>query len=397
MKKHIIIGMLATSFIITSCGSDPLAKKDPNSSDILLNNDIKTSDINSLNAGDIITAEIESRKNKEGMNADLKIAMGLLSEAAGLDAGSEQATIREKLTAATVIADKLAENDDFFLASEDLRNGVRDIEKKMSAYVAVGNIPVFMDLGSKFANITIKSLVKSGSSLYAIADKGLYGPLESGDLSKIVETTFPDGKYGQNGGYAAKFGALYITTNPSSVYAFNGKNLLEQKVKDRMPFAPAAQFTAYGSNLYFIDALNNKLIKYESMGNGTFGAPTNVLPEGALAGKAITGVAIDGSVYVLAFGESIKEYLKNTEVPLTIDRDYKGQNLTTRILTNLDSAYLYVFDPENKKLLRYKKGSGSLSIDKEYTLPGMYSGLYIAPGDKDGYLSDGNKIYKLGL
>ena len=389
--------MMATSFLLTSCGADPLAKKDPTIGDNIPTNDVKAPDINSLNAGDIIAAEVENRKNKEGMNADLKTAMGLLSEAASLDAGTQQTDIRDKLTAATTIADKLAENDDFFLASEDLRNGVRDIEKKMSAYVAVGNIPVFMDLGSKFANITIKSLVKSGSSLFAIADKGIYGPLESGDLSKIVETKFPDGKYGQNGGYAVKFGALYVTTNPSSVYAFNGKNLLEQKVKDNIPFAPASQFTAYGSNLYFIDALNNKLIKYESMGNGTFGSPTNVLPEGALAGKAITGVAIDGSVYVLAFGESIKEYLKNTEVPLTIDRDYKGQNLTTRILTNLDSAYLYVFDPENKKLLRYKKGSGSLSIDKEYTLPGLYTGLYIAPGDKDGYLSDGNKIYKLGL
>jgi len=398
MKRR-VLALVAVPFLMTSCfGGDPVMDNKPTPDNTLptVEDALGTGGSGLTGTSDIIAAEIEARKNLQALEEELKKAQKMLEQAKSADLAKNQDGVKKTLEEVSAIATALAENDDFFLASEDLKEEVSSLENVLESFVTIDGLSAHVDL-SAFEGVTIKGIARQGTDIYAIGSDGIYGPIQSGKKEDVKKIALPEGVSAHRAAYAVKFGSLHVSATPASVYALGNGSFLAQKIDGNGTWSPASRFAAYGSNLYMWDVLENKFLKYTNVGNGTYGTPEEALPGSVFKDDVLTGVAIDGSIYINTLKGGIKKFVRGEEISLSIDRPFKSESLNADLYTDLNSNYLYAFDPDNKTLLRYRKAYESLTVDKEWTLDKDYTGFFPSSNDRDVYLTDGSQIYKLSL
>lgn len=381
-------------FLLTSCGgaSQPLLDQEGVVS--LGNGDIPII----TGSGTSLDGSLESAMaGRKELDNKLARAEQVLAEVDAMDFGSQQAEITAKLEEIKAITQELSEIDDFFIQADDISQQVIARENRMQSFVTVPALPILVDLAGKYPETKVQGLARRGNDVFAIADKALYGPLQSGKLEDIKAIPFPEGISGARGSYSVKFGALYVSTTPSSVWKLAGDKLEPQTVENSGAWYPAGQFLSYGSNIYTFDPISKSFWKYVRKGDGTWGKPEIALDDAGVKDKPIQSIAIDGNVYALLYGGQLLKYTAGKPVQITLDRPLGGLSAEATMYTDINSSFLYILDPASKKVLRYMKKGTSLEIANEYTLDRQYKTMFVMPGDSTMYLADGSQIFALNL
>jgi len=349
-------------------------------------------------SGTSLDGSLESAlAGRKELDNKLARAQQVLAEVDAMDFGSQQAEITAKLDEIKAITQDLSEVDDFFIQADEISQQVIARENRMQSFVTVPALPILVDLAGKFPETKVQGIARRGNDIFAIADKGLYGPLQSGKLENIKEIRFPEGITGARGSYSLKFGALYVSTTPASVWKLSGEALEAQTVENNGAWYPAGQFLSYGSNIYTFDPISKSFWKYARKGDGTWGKPEIALDDEGVKDKALQSIAIDGNVYALLYGGQLLKYTAGKPVQITLDRPLVGLSAEATMYTDINSNYLYILDPTSKKVLRYVKKGNSLEIANEYTLDRQYKTMFVMPGDTTMYLADGSQIFALNL
>ncbi len=385
-----ILLLSTTALFLVSCGSAPSILDNSNTSalDAAVNS-------NSLGLEGSGTLLGDANVERQQLEDKLTQASNLIKEADSMDIATMQTEIRAKLDEARPLLEELSEIDDFFLRADELSQMITAIETKMQNYVVVDNLPEMANLAGRFPEIRIQSIARDGSDVYAIADTGVYGPLQNG-ADTATEVLFPEGMRGGRGSYALKFGEMFVSMTPSGLFTLNGSDLKAQTVNEGTWY-PASSLIAYGRNIYMLDPVSNTFWKYERNNNGTFSKPTVAVDSASIKNTKIQSVAIDGNIYFLLTGGRLLKFTAGKEMEINVGANLASLSPEAQLFTELGSSYLYILDPSGKKVLRFIKKAGSLDLDKEYTLAGEYKTIFVAPGDKEALLSDGQKIFKLGL
>jgi hypothetical protein len=150
----------------------------------------------------------------------------------------------------------------------------------------------------------------------------------------------------------------------------------------------------YGNNLYVLDAIDKQIFKYPEKGSA-FANGVPWLKEDIDLSQA-SSFTVDGSVYVISNNGQIFNFLKGSLVKFEYRQPRPTLGQKTVIKTFKDSNYLYIIDPNNKRIV---------ILDKEGNIKDQYTSqkfddlkdLAIDPQEKAIYLLNGNHLYLLAI
>lgn len=196
---------------------------------------------------------------------------------------------------------------------------------------------------------------------------------------------------------AVKENAIVLLSNPEKVYVYATNDnyntyLLKPDVENTIYIK---DMTHYNGNFYLLDTERLDILKYipqENSLNGTSWLDDR-FKQDLIDAQSIT---IDGSIYVSKLDGTIIEFVsgrKNKEFKPDISpKLLKG----SQIFTKPDMKKLYVLDPENNRIISINKSDNQTIqyISPEFS---SLSDLWVTQDEKNIYLLDGLKIYKIDI
>lgn len=193
---------------------------------------------------------------------------------------------------------------------------------------------------------------------------------------------------------------LIFYTTPPNVYSLNlDNNSLTGRALDAGAWSNADQFVAYTNKLYFLDAMNNQVWKYQIIPEGYtkvapyFETNTGINLSGAL------DFAIDGSIFILMPNNTVKKYTGGAEVQFSlgaIPAPYPALGNVTQIYADANTK-LYVLDVANNRVVAFDKEGAYLS---QFVYGGGISNptnLFVSETDGFIYLTAGTALYRLPM
>ncbi len=179
-----------------------------------------------------------------------------------------------------------------------------------------------------------------------------------------------------------------------AIYNIADKKINPLKLNKPNDNSNIIEINIYGNNLYALDNGTGQIYKYPEQGQ-TFASPTAWIKDETKINEA-NSFAIDGSVY---FTQNNGEIIKLTKGNKDIFNYHSPRPIIgakSIIQTFKDAKYLYVIDPQNKRVIIFSKDG---SIKNQYTSSYFddLRDLAIDPEEKAIYLLNGNHIYLLAV
>lgn len=188
---------------------------------------------------------------------------------------------------------------------------------------------------------------------------------------------------------------LLSKTNQYSIYDIASKKISSVNLSSPDTKANIIELNIYGNNLYALDNGNGQIYKYPEQGQ-TFGNPVSWIKDSTKANEA-SSLAIDGSVYFIQNnnGEIIK-LTKGVKDSFNYHAPRPVIGAKSSIQTFKDAQFLYVIDPQNKRVIIFEKDG---SIKSQYTSSSFDNLLDLAidPEEKAIYLLNGQHLYLLAV
>lgn len=187
---------------------------------------------------------------------------------------------------------------------------------------------------------------------------------------------------------------LLSQTDSHAIYNITDKKISALALKKPADTSSIVELNIYGNNLYALDNGTSQIYKYPELGS-SFGNPTPWIKDNTKINEA-SSFAIDSSVYFIQNnGEIIKLSKGNKDIfNYHTPRPIIGAN--SSLQTFKDAKYLYVIDPQNKRVIIFSKDG---SIKNQYTSSAFddLKDLAIDPEEKAIYLLNGQHLYLLAV
>ncbi|MCX7779066.1 MAG: hypothetical protein N2259_02375 [Patescibacteria group bacterium] len=141
----------------------------------------------------------------------------------------------------------------------------------------------------------------------------------------------------------------------NKIYLFNQRNkkISPLKLETKQKELSISDLEIYDHKLYILDQKNNQIFKYLKLEEG-FGQESNWLKE-KVDLKNIVSLTIDGSIYLLKENGEILKFYLGRKSKFDQERVYPEIKKVTKILTQPDFKYIYLLEPENKRIVLLDK------------------------------------------
>ncbi len=193
--------------------------------------------------------------------------------------------------------------------------------------------------------------------------------------------------------------------NDYALFLYNGKQLMQLSPGDLSTKLvdisfPAGKpkissFVVYNRRLYTLDSQGGMIWKHDAIKTG-FGPGSEWLTDKSASLNDSADIAIDGDVFVSKNNGLIAKFTKGISQQFTLLGLDPDLGPGARLSTYNDVPYLYVLDPENKRLIVFEKTGrlvGQLTND---TLKNP-TGMVIDSVAKTVYLLDSGRLLKAAL
>lgn len=323
------------------------------------------------------------------------------------DTAKARTLLGEAYVAATTAASNKntqAEANELLIVLEkqlDDVNGVKRFNDVQPVGDFAGLSPQLNSGGSTDKQASVAQASVLGGNVYGVDENNnkIYKfQASSGELAIVNSLVSTDKKLRLSAPVSAT--EILFLTNPANLYSLNlANNSLAGKGLDAGTWHDATKIISYTNKLYFLDPAGNQIWKYQTQGEGYtsvapyFETAANINISGAL------DFAIDGSVYVLMPGNTVKKYsggFENTNFRLAdIPAPYPALSNLTALYVDQDSK-LYVLDGGNNRVLVFDK-EGAYVSQLIYSNIESPSNLSVDEALGFVYLTSGTKIYRLPL
>ncbi len=154
-------------------------------------------------------------------------------------------------------------------------------------------------------------------------------------------------------------------------------------------------FVIYNRRLYTLDTLTGTIFRHDPISTG-FSQGSEWLKDKSVSVSDGTDLGIDGDLFVSKANGEIARFTKGIRQPFSLSGLDPALGAGARIWTYADIPYLYILDPQNKRLIIFEKNGhliGQLVSDSLKNPTGMV----IDPSTKTVYLLDSGKLLKAPL
>lgn len=187
--------------------------------------------------------------------------------------------------------------------------------------------------------------------------------------------------------FATQDDALYTLT--ASGVTKDGKSIITNK----SDWTAVSGFAAYHGNLYILDKKAG-ILKYVASTDGYSQSDyfSDAKPDLSLS----TGMAIDGSVWIVMADGRILKYTKGQAESFSVKGMDKLFNRPSSIVTDVDSTNLYILDSGNNRLVVVSKDG---NFKKSYSAAAFANARAIAVNEKTStvYFLSQDKLLKIAL
>lgn len=152
--------------------------------------------------------------------------------------------------------------------------------------------------------------------------------------------------------------------------------------------------TTYLGKLYILDPNNNQIFRYIKTASG-FGKEESWLSKPEDLKKAVS-IAADGALYVLYEDGQVSKFFRGNKQEFKFSEIYPRLERPIKILTWLDSKYIYILEPINKRLIIFDKNG---RLVKQIVSDYFDNLIDFTINEKEdiGWLLNGTKIYEVKL
>lgn len=152
----------------------------------------------------------------------------------------------------------------------------------------------------------------------------------------------------------------------------------------------------YNDRLYILDSNNNQIYKHTRTISGYSKGLTWVKEAEFDLTNAIS-LAIDGEIYVLNKDGGIIKFLNGYFREFSLQQPSTPSVSPTKVFTKIGYQYLYVLDPENKRLLVFDKESGEFINQYVSDKFADMKDVYVDEVNKKIFLLCGERVYGIVL
>lgn len=270
--------------------------------------------------------------------------------------------------------------------AEDLKNQITQKRDQLRHLVAV-DVKQVTD-ASGLAGESMAAVSNLAGKWYGITDKGnIYGFDPATEA--LVKTDVTKGDVGT---------PTATTTGDNAIYWLDAAGL-SRFIPSTGEVAPLSvnrkgvDLQYYGGKMYILSPESGQVYKHQRTATGFDGGSAWIISgvSSVANGAAIT---IDGYIWILKSDGSILRYMAGKETDWKVGPVEPALLNTTDIWTNDASKYLYIMDPNEKRIVVFDKDKGTLVT--QYTndaFTGMKS-MVVDEANKKITVLAGNKVYQ---
>jgi hypothetical protein len=175
--------------------------------------------------------------------------------------------------------------------------------------------------------------------------------------------------------------SLLITDRNNNVFRYDqrveGATLMQ--VADRNTWGAIGQIQTFNGRIYIADEAKGSIIRYEPGSFEGTGEPW-FSPETVVNLQDLISMEIDGDIWLLFESGMIMRYREREQLPFSPENSIGlAENPVDMYVTKQDSAYIYLVDASQERILVYDKDGayvGQLRAPEDDLLQGL-SGFYI--------------------
>lgn len=261
----------------------------------------------------------------------------------------------------------------------------------------LGEVQPYADLAAKSPNVEAVGILGLEKDLYAYEYNSLLkvvldqvmDPRAISESEVIVKATVMEDE-----------NALIFMSQSGQILEFFEDAFQSMNTADEA-WKKAVDLDAYGNFLYLLSPQSNQIYKYTRSRTG-YSAATEYSLDADL--KEAVAMAIDGNIYVLKKGgEIIKIFKGEQQTDFKVDAQGVDLAKAKDLFTLPEQKHLYIFDPENKRVVILTKPATEEETTAVYQKQIYFDkltdvvGLYVPVEEKEMYLISKKAIYKVEL
>lgn len=177
-------------------------------------------------------------------------------------------------------------------------------------------------------------------------------------------------------------------------------SLKEEKITEIIP-SPVLEkqwldLFAYGSRLYVLEKQNEEthILRYEQQGS-TSQQPQSWIRSNSTDISDAVGLAVDGTIFLLKEQGTIVRFRNGNEIPWSQKRVDPPITKAEKIWTDNESAFLYVLEPQAKRLLIFEKETGTFIVQYHSDLFAQATDFVVREKQKQIFFLAESNIYRI--
>jgi hypothetical protein len=188
---------------------------------------------------------------------------------------------------------------------------------------------------------------------------------------------------------------LFFHSNQGlAAYNIVNKNFSPLELVSQHQNLEIKDFIIYLGRLYILDSKNNQVYKYTKTAGG-FGKEEPYLKEQINLSQSIS-LSADGSIYILFNDGRVLKFYRGVKQDFKLAEIYPLLTQPTKILTWLESKYIYILEPINKRLVIFdKNGQLIKQIVSDYF--DNLTDFVVNEKENTAWLLNGTKIIEIPL
>jgi hypothetical protein len=270
-----------------------------------------------------------------------------------------------------------------------LQKKFEQLKQSLEKITVIDNLNVLADLGKTTSNINPRGFTVGNNTLWTIDNANNTLNLIKRDNGEITSFLLGDANKFTNV-VAISEARVALLSEQKQVFIYDtGSKVLTPIIEGQ----PITALGIYGDRLYTLQPERNQIYRHLPVDN-SFNSGASWLRESADLGNA-KALTIDGSIYIASESGAITNYLsgrKQATEFAPLDTPLKP----TAITTAAEANYVYVLDPENKRVVVYDK-KGALKTQFTSKSWDTLQGLALVETQKKLYILADNRVVVIDI